>query len=164
MMTPFFFFHHQSRHYRVIVVRTEELFEGERKVLSIFNWEGHRIGPHISFVGTDYILAQSSRILLAQKSSHVIVTESVLIDPDANKVAKIKQPEFVREFGISSDQKLFWIVSNPVSETGPLTRVEVCDVDGKGVGNLESRSARVWRITEGGVDYQINVPAPDWPG
>jgi len=148
---------------RVLLIRTEVLYEDALQKLTILDWQGTQLGPVFEFIGELHILDKSNRILVAQHSVHHFVGESLLIDPNGKVIAKIHQPESASEFGVAADQKLFWIVSYHLSNGEPITRVSLYDVLGRLVKKLDSIREQEWQVKRAGERYTIRVPAPHYP-
>jgi len=146
-----------------LLVSTESYFEGEVKKLSVFNWDGSRLCD-LSFLGSIHILERSHRVLLAQESAHYRVDESLILDPDCNVVARVRQPESVVGFGVSKDEKLFWVISHEVADGEMETRASVYDLSGKKVAEKDVDHAGSWTFDHLGERYTIALPAPDYPG
>jgi hypothetical protein len=149
---------------RLLLVKTSHLHEGDAKEISVYDYAGNLLASPRTIVGEIVILEGKRRLLLAQRSAHYLVSESLILDSDGRVVRTILQPENVVAFGSSEDQELVWIVSNAIRAGKPIGRVDVFNVNGDRVEVIEFSAAGILKVNFGGRTYNISVGEPKIPG
>jgi hypothetical protein len=160
---------------RVVVVRTERLFEGGSMQLTVYDFTGTLVGSSEKVaVNTDdsdglFFLEGMKRIFLGQSSSHVRVEESLLLDANGRLVRRVPQPPDVARFGHSADERLIWIVSDiwvrpPGKEIADqIGELRVIDQDGNLVARQEFDHAKTITVRYKERTYKIPVTGPHLP-
>jgi hypothetical protein len=157
---------------RVVIVRTEQLFEGRSMRLAIYDFTGTLLGSseEVAVNGDGlFFLERMRRMFLGQSSSHVTVEESLLLDENGRLVRRVPQPRDVARFGHSRDERLVWVVSNiwirpPGKEIAEqVGELRVIDTDGNLVARQEFDHAEIVRVRYRGRTYEIPVTVPHLP-
>ncbi|MBI3542248.1 MAG: hypothetical protein HY075_03100 [Deltaproteobacteria bacterium] len=115
----------------VLVVNTIKEYEGERKELSIFDFDGKNKIKSFSFVGDEMFLTKTKRIVLGQKSAHRMANESFILNENGKLLKKVHQPSDVFEFGHSDDDQIFWMLSSRIEKERPCTYLQVYSYNGE---------------------------------
>ena len=140
------------------------MFEDVDSEVRVYDYDGNLLAPAQRFIGKLRILGPTRRILLAQRSAHRVVAESLLLDENGQIVARIPQPETVAQIDHSRDGQLIWVIANDLRGGALITEVGVFDSNGRRIATLQSGEERTLRITVRGKEYEIHVAKPELPG
>ena len=149
---------------RIIIVRTENLYEGSTVQILAYDYRGNLLGTSKKISGEAFFIEGKQRIFLGQKSSHYMVKESYIFDTDAKLIRVIPQSKNVVSFGLSEDGELIWIISSRVQDGKPVGEVQVVDSNGSEIGAFTFSKAQEIKVEHKGRTYKITTEAPDFPG
>lgn len=149
---------------RLIIKKVFNLYEGNSTEITILDYDGNILNTSTKFMGTALFLINTKRIFLAQRSSHFIITESLMLNSDGKLIKEVPQDPNVVEFGHSSDGKVIWIFSSSGIGGKPKTKIKIIDHNGKVIRSEESEKEEQILFNFEGTRYEFRVPAPNWPG
>lgn len=149
---------------RILVVKTMDLFEGYKKEISIYSFDGSKLLDKFGFEGEELIFSSKSLILLAQRSSHRRITKSFLINIDGEVIKEIKQSENIVEINKSSDDQIIWYLSSAIEDGKPVINGKVYDSSGNMFNRFKSDGGERKKILFNQNEYFILIPKADLPG
>lgn len=149
---------------RLLLIETQELYEDELKMISIYDYAGSLRGNSQLFFGKVLVLENAGRILLAQQSAHHSVRTSTILDTNGETLFEISLPPNVFRYEVTIDKKLVWILSSHLSKGRPYVKAMLVNLEGKTVGELDTFDEKEIGFNYGEKLYTIRVPAPQPPG
>lgn len=155
-----------SKWRRVIILEMQPLKEDSEYKIQFFDFNGDLIAPPLHLNGelTLVPLEEKSRLFVGIKSSHVLVSESLVLDANGKIIGRISQDQNVFKFQTSEDGSIIWILSSFVRSGKPFTKVKAFDFNGKTVGEFISSKADVCEFNYAGKKYVLKIESPQFPG
>ncbi len=149
---------------KVLIISKIKLYEGERKKLVVYSFDGAKIIAEIDFEGDEIIFQSKERILLAQKSAHRIIAKSYLLSSDGIIIKEISQSQNIILISKSEDEHVFWILSASIVNGNAIVNGSIYDSDGNLIEKFVSKGdeTKIARYRE--KKYSIDIPKADLPG
>jgi hypothetical protein len=165
---------------RVVLVRRYRYIEGEELQFDFYDFKGELLSSTDRYFGEFnlHLMLPTERILLAQVTQIYDLNESILFNANGEKIIVIKNRKNTFYSGTSKDGRVFWFISSstrPVGENeepvneympffNPVNTVDLYDSSGNLLDSREFTAESTWIVSVRDIEYQIQVPQPDFPG
>jgi hypothetical protein len=131
-----------------------KLYDEGRKLISEFP---KLVGP--------IKISSVNRQIFSCESNAIIGTEKALVfDLRGKLVFSFEHLGFLRKSGMTKDQKLYWLLYNIVTESGPTNILVVLDHEGKVVLRNQFKESRIIRFNYKEHRYALDIPRAELPG
>ena len=103
--------------------------------------------------------------LFSFESNSIIGTKSALVfELDGKLAFSFEHLGYLRNFGITEDQRLYWLHYNIVKDNEPLNIVVIINSEGKVVFRDRFRKSRHIQFNYKEYNYRMDIPKAEWPG
>jgi len=131
-----------------------KLYDERRKLISEFP---KLVGP--------LEISSANRQLFSCESNSAIGTEKALVfDLKGKLIFSFEHLGFLRNSGMTKDQKLYWLHYNIVAENAPTNILVVLDSEGKVVLHNQFKGSRIIQFKYNEHRYNLDIPKAELPG
>ena len=110
-------------------------------------------------------LAPANRQIFACESNAIAAaTAAEIFDAEGSLAFSFRHPGFLRDCGLTGDQRLYWLHYNVMDRGSALNTVVVLAADGSTVHRSTFSVGKTLTWTYRGQEYSLEIPAPELPG
>lgn len=132
--------------------------------VQIVDAAGQRIATLPPLEGPVFLAPSNRQIFSCESNSISASSDARAFDADGNSAFTFHHPGYLRDCGLTDDQRLYWLHYNVVEQGRARNMVVVLAADGSIVHDSTFLTGKALTFTYGGRDYSLAIPRPELPG
>jgi len=117
-----------------------------------------------SLVGPVYLSVANAQLFSCESNSTLASREARAFDLDGKQAFTFADRGYLRDCGIRSDERVYWLIYNAAIGGIPTKRSVVLNSLGEVVARAEFPESRSLRFSVAGKTYTLSVPRAEMPG
>ena len=132
--------------------------------VQIVDAAGHRIAKLPPLEGPVFLAPANRQIFSCESNSISAASAAMAFDADGNPAFTFHHRGYLRDCGLTVDQRLYWLHYNVVEQGLARNMVVVLAADGSIVHDSAFSTGKALTFASGGREYNLAIPPPELPG